>query len=414
MARRFDKLGQPSGGDLAVSNPSLQELRTGVDAVSVDEAGNFVVVWSGGVPVRGQRFDSLGARRGASFSIGNPSPFAVPPVVQSDAAGNFVVAWGGFDYSAAGITARRYGGLLPAALAVDAGGNGVLEPGEAVDVRPSWRNANGAVQTFGGMLSALTGPSGLTYTLTDAVGDYGAVPDATVGACTDCYGVSVSNPPVRPQTHIDASVLEAITPDVQGQMKRWGLHVGDSFSDVPRSSPFYRFVETLLHHSVTGGCTATAYCPGSATSREQMAVFVLVATEGSGYIPPACGATPMFSDVAPGSPFCRWIEELARRGVVAGCGPGIYCPAAAVSREQMAVFVLRTLDPSANPAQCAPPNLFADVPETSPFCRWVEDLANRAVVTGCGGGNYCPTASVTREQMGVFISLTFGLALYGP
>jgi hypothetical protein len=35
------------------------------------------------------------------------------------------------------------------------------------------------------------------------------------------------------------------------------------------------------------------------------------------------------------------------------------------------------------------------------------------VVTGCGGGNYCPTAAVTREQMSVFLAVTFGLGLYG-
>ena len=38
---------------------------------------------------------------------------------------------------------------------------------------------------------------------------------------------------------------------------------------------------------------------------------------------------------------------------------------------------------------------------------------NRGVVSGCGGGNYCPSSAVTREQMSVFISLTFGLTLYG-
>jgi hypothetical protein len=79
----------------------------------------------------------------------------------------------------------------------------------------------------------------------------------------------------------------------------------------------------------------------------------------------------------------------------------------------MAVFVLRTLDPTLNPPACVPPNLFADVPETNPFCRWIEELANRGVVTGCGGGNYCPTATVTREQMSVFLAVTFGLTLYG-
>jgi hypothetical protein len=58
--------------------------------------------------------------------------------------------------------------------------------------------------------------------------------------------------------------------------------------------------------------------------------------------------------------------------------------------------------------------MFADVPASSPYCRWIEELARRGVVTGCGNGNYCPTAPVTREQMAVFISVTYGLTLYGP
>jgi len=33
---------------------------------------------------------------------------------------------------------------------------------------------------------------------------------------------------------------------------------------------------------------------------------------------------------------------------------------------------------------------------------------------GVRAGFYCPTAPVSREQMGVFVSLTFGLTLYGP
>jgi hypothetical protein len=58
--------------------------------------------------------------------------------------------------------------------------------------------------------------------------------------------------------------------------------------------------------------------------------------------------------------------------------------------------------------------MYSDVPASSPFCRWIEELTRRAVVSGCGGGNYCPAAAVTREQMGVFMSVTFGLTLYGP
>jgi hypothetical protein len=140
-------------------------------------------------------------------------------------------------------------------------------------------------------------------------------------------------------------------------------------------------------------------------------VFVLIAKEGAGYAPPPCG-TPVFDDVPASSPFCRFIEELARRGVAGGCAPDLYCPADPVTREQMAVFVLRTLDPALTPPACTTP-VFADVPAASPFCRWIEELARRNVVTGCAPGLYCPQQPVTREQMGVFISATFGLALYG-
>jgi hypothetical protein len=98
--------------------------------------------------------------------------------------------------------------------------------------------------------------------------------------------------------------------------------------------------------------------------------------------------------------------------VVNGCGNGRFCPADAVTREQMAVFALRTLEPALIPPPCATP-VFTDVPATSPYCRWIEELARRHVVTGCGGGKYCPADAVTREQMAVFISATFGLSLYG-
>ena len=80
----------------------------------------------------------------------------------------------------------------------------------------------------------------------------------------------------------------------------------------------------------------------------------------------------------------------------------------------MAVFALKTLDPALNPPACvAGSEMFNDVPASSPFCKWIEELARRQVVSGCGGGAYCPTAPVTREQMGVFLSATFSLKLYG-
>jgi hypothetical protein len=418
-ARRFDAFGNAVGSDFAVNTSTIGHQHALHGHVARDDAGNFVVVWQGpgagsAYDIFGQRFAASGALRGAEFRVNSfTTDYQRLPSVASDAVGNFVVGWRSEDGNLEGVFARRFGGLGPVALAVDTTNNRVLEPGETVDVRPSWRNVNGAAQTFAGALSDLAGPAGATYTITDAGGDYGTVPDGAMAVCADCYAVSVSNPPTRPAVHWDASAVESIVPDVQGQQKQWLLHVGGSFTDVPPTSAFYRFIETLLHHGITGGCSATAYCPLEGTTRQQMAVFALVAREGAGYVPPACGATPTFADVPASSPYCRWVEELARRRVVSGCGNGNYCPTSSVTREQMAVFVLRTLDSAFTPLACSAP-MFADVPASSPFCRWIEELARRGVVTGCGGGNYCPIAAVTREQMGVFLSVTFGLALYGP
>ena len=44
-------------------------------------------------------------------------------------------------------------------------------------------------------------------------------------------------------------------------------------------------------------------------TRDQMAVFLLRAREGSAYMPAACTTAP-FGDVPVSSPFCRWIREL--------------------------------------------------------------------------------------------------------
>jgi hypothetical protein len=296
-------------------------------------------------------------------------------------------------------------------MQVDAAGNGVLEPGETVAVAPAWRNVNGLAQSFAGTLTGLTGPGGGTYAISDASASYGTVANGATGSCgLDCYGVTVSG--ARPLLHWDATATEALSPESQGQRMRWPVHVGDSFADVPRSSPFYPFVETLLHRGVTGGCGLDSYCPKASTTRAQTAVFALVAREGAGYVPPAC-TIPVFEDVPASSPFCPWIEELARRGVVNGCGAGLYCPGAAVARQELAVIVLSALDPTLDPPACGTPG-FSDVPASSVFCRWIEELARRGVVSGCGTDTYCPTAAVTREQMSVFLGATFGLTLYGP
>jgi hypothetical protein len=85
-----------------------------------------------------------------------------------------------------------------------------------------------------------------------------------------------------------------------------------------------------------------------------------------------------------------------------GCGGGDYCPAQTVTREQMAVFIIRAIygddftDYDPNP-------YFSDVPSNHWAFKYIQKMYEEGITSGCDGGNFCPTQTVTREQMAVFI-----------
>lgn len=106
-------------------------------------------------------------------------------------------------------------------------------------------------------------------------------------------------------------------------------------------------------------------------------------------------------------PYSNWawsyIEGVEDAGVTTGCGGGNYCPSATVTRAQMAVFLLRA---KFGAAYNPPPctGVFSDVPCPGHWAaNWIEALAATGITTGCGSGKYCPEASVTRAQMAVFL-----------
>jgi uncharacterized repeat protein (TIGR03803 family) len=120
-----------------------------------------------------------------------------------------------------------------------------------------------------------------------------------------------------------------------------------------------------------------------------------------------------FRDVPQDDPFHDYVEKIFRKGITAGCVPGSYCPQDAVTRAQMAVFLLKSKHGSSFvPPACT--GVFGDVPCPSLFADWIEQLAAEGVTAGCGGGNYCPTNPVTRAQMAVFLLKAKYDAGYAP
>ncbi len=193
----------------------------------------------------------------------------------------------------------------------------------------------------------------------------------------------------------------------------WAAFNACRFEDVAPGDWGFDRISALCGTGVTAGCSAQppSFCPGGAVNRSQMAVFLLKSSEGSDYRPPA--AAGIFDDVPADSPFAPWIEELATRGITAGCSadPPLFCPSDPVTRSQMAVFLLKTFEgPGYGPPAAA--GIFDDVPVDSPFAPWIEDLAGRGITAGCSADppRYCPGGAVSRAQMAVFLTKTFFLA----
>jgi hypothetical protein len=102
-------------------------------------------------------------------------------------------------------------------------------------------------------------------------------------------------------------------------------------------------INGLAASGITRGCnppTNTQYCPTQAVTRQQMASFLVRALD----LPPATQAA--FTDTS-GSVHHADINALAQAGITKGCNPPAntrYCPTQAVTRQQMASFLVRGLD----------------------------------------------------------------------
>jgi hypothetical protein len=182
------------------------------------------------------------------------------------------------------------------------------------------------------------------------------------------------------------------------------------FADVPAGYWARSFAERLYLNQVTGGCGSNPLIYCPEMKVTRAMMAVFVLRAAHGPdFIPPAATGEVFTDVPADSFAAAWIEQLAAEGITGGCGGGNYCPNAPVTRAQMAVFLVRAMYGIDYVPPAATGTVFTDVPADSFAAAWIEQLATEGITNGCGTGKFCPNQYITRAEMAVFLVTAFNL-----
>jgi hypothetical protein len=180
------------------------------------------------------------------------------------------------------------------------------------------------------------------------------------------------------------------------------------FHDLSLAYWAYDYILGIYNAGVTAGCSnePLMYCPEEFVTREQMATFLIRSIESE---PQAnyCDSGVPFNDVTGNMWSCRFIKRLKELGITGGYPDGRYGPSDLVSREQMAVFLVMAAEAAPALNYCDSGVPFTDVTPGMWSCRYIKRLAELGITTGYGDGRYGPYDAVTRAQMAVFLVRAF-------
>jgi hypothetical protein len=202
---------------------------------------------------------------------------------------------------------------------------------------------------------------------TPTSGFYRSFVGDTTTTTGDVLGGAVASPPVYPVQNV--------------------------FSDL-WDSRLVSSIQWIYDEGITNGCSATRYCPVNSVTRGQMASFLARAMD----LPAA--TRDYFSD-DDGQMHEADINKIAEAGITGGCEPNKFCRLQAVSRAQMAGFLRRALDLPA-----ATKDYFTDDSHET-LESSINALAAAGITGGCANDRYCPRSAVSREQMAAFIMRAF-------
>lgn len=180
----------------------------------------------------------------------------------------------------------------------------------------------------------------------------------------------------------------------------------DGFDDVAADSAHERAVDCIVWWKIAQGQSSNEYGASLGVSRAAMSTFIAGTIESAGGVLPA-EPEDAFGDDDGGTHELR-TNQLAAVGIVAGTGAGGYSPSRTVTRGQMAKFLSLAAEFLSGEPLPSGGDRFSD-DDGTPFEPFIDQIAEAGVTGGSADGTYRADLTVSREQMGSFLSRTLDL-----
>ncbi|WP_081957458.1 S-layer homology domain-containing protein [Paenibacillus sp. FSL R7-0273] len=174
------------------------------------------------------------------------------------------------------------------------------------------------------------------------------------------------------------------------------LEYDKSFADVGSSMWANSVIKSLAARHIIEGISATEFAPQGQVTRAQFAAMIARALG----LEAADGSTPAFRDVGADAWYADSIAAVNQAGLVLGRTADTFVPDSSITREEMAVMVVRAYEYlQGEKAQAASAGSFSDQLQISGWAQEAVSIAVEAgLLQGRGGQQFAPQALMTRAE----------------
>ncbi|MFP4235844.1 MAG: S-layer homology domain-containing protein [Nitriliruptoraceae bacterium] len=176
----------------------------------------------------------------------------------------------------------------------------------------------------------------------------------------------------------------------------------DEFDDVREWTTHEHAIDCLAWWGISIGDTSGRYQPQQPVTRGQIATFLDRTLTVAGSPLPAT-STPVYTDIPAGHTHADAIHRLGTAGILRPATGTRYQPTAALTRDDMAVFLVAAWQHITGQELPTPTRTFVDL-AGHPDRTVIETAAALGFTNGTTADTYAPDGAVTRDRMASFLT----------